>query len=52
MTVHMPHQLFIDGEFVDSSTGRTFDAINPNDGSVSTCINSFWQTMSNNIIGV
>ena len=42
MTVHMPHQLFIDGEFVDSSTGRTFDAINPNDGSVSTCINSFW----------
>ncbi|CAH3028244.1 unnamed protein product [Porites evermanni] len=36
MTVHMPHQLFIDGEFVDSSTGRTFDAINPNDGSVIT----------------
>ena len=34
MTVRMPHQLFIDGEFVDSSTGRTFDAINPNDGSV------------------
>ena len=42
MTVHMPHQLFINGEFVDSSTGRTFDAINPNDGSVSTSINSFW----------
>ncbi len=34
MTVQMPHQLFINGEFVDSSTGRTFDAINPNDGSV------------------
>ena len=24
MTVHMPHQLFINGEFVDSSSGRTF----------------------------
>ena len=34
MTVHMPHQLFINGEFVDSSNGRTFDAINPTDGSV------------------
>ena len=41
MTVRMPHQLFINGEFVDSSTGRTFDAINPTDGSVSAVINCF-----------
>lgn len=34
MTVRMPYQLFINGEFVDSSNGRTFDAINPTDGSV------------------
>ena len=34
MTVCMPYQLFINGEFVDSSTGRTFDCINPTDGSV------------------
>ena len=25
MTVRMPYQLFINGEFVDSSNGRTFD---------------------------
>ena len=35
MTIQMPHQLFINGEFVDSSNGRTFDTINPTDGSVS-----------------
>jgi len=34
MTVHMPNQLFINGEFVDSSNGRTFDCINPANGSV------------------
>jgi len=34
MTVRMPYQLFINGEFVDSSGGRTFDCINPTDGSV------------------
>jgi len=34
MTVRMPYQLFINGEFVDSSSGRTFDCINPTDGSV------------------
>ena len=34
MTVRMPYQLFINGEFVDSSNGRTFDCINPTDGSV------------------
>lgn len=36
MTVCMPNQLFINGEFVDSSSGRTFDCINPADGSVIT----------------
>ena len=35
MTIQMPHQLFINGEFVDSSNGCTFDTINPTDGSVS-----------------
>lgn len=34
MTICMPYQLFINGEFVDSSGGRTFDTINPTDGSV------------------
>jgi aldehyde dehydrogenase (NAD+) len=30
----MRTQLFIDGEFVDASDGRTFQSINPSDGSV------------------
>ena len=34
MTVHIPTQLFINGEFVDSSNGKTFDCISPADGSV------------------
>ena len=34
--ISMPYQLFIDGEFVDSVTGRTFESINPTDCSVST----------------
>lgn len=34
MTIHMPYQLFIDGEFVDAHHGKMFDTINPNDGSV------------------
>ena len=37
MTIHMPYQQFINGEFVDSSDGRTFDSLNPTDGSVSIC---------------
>lgn len=32
--ISMPYQLFIDGEFVDSVTGRTFESINPTDCSV------------------
>lgn len=31
----MPHQLFIDGEFVDAEGGKTYKTINPNDGTVS-----------------
>lgn len=42
MTVRMPYQLFINGEFVDSSSGRTFDAINPTDGSVRIWIISYF----------
>ncbi|XP_023573094.1 mitochondrial 10-formyltetrahydrofolate dehydrogenase [Octodon degus] len=33
MTVRMPHQCFIDGEFVDADDGKTYDTVNPADGS-------------------
>lgn len=36
MTIKMPHQLFIDGEFVDAEGGKTYKTINPNDGTVSS----------------
>ena len=36
MTVKMPNQLFINGEFVEAQTGKTFDTINPADETVST----------------
>lgn len=32
--IQMPHQLFINGEFVEAQTGKTFDTINPTDESV------------------
>ncbi|KAG7275905.1 hypothetical protein CRUP_009594 [Coryphaenoides rupestris] len=32
MTVRMPHQLFINGEFVDAEGGKTYNTINPTDG--------------------
>ncbi|CAL8340988.1 unnamed protein product [Lota lota] len=32
MTVRMPHQLFINGEFVDAEGGKTYISINPTDG--------------------
>lgn len=35
MTVKMPYQCFINGQFVDADDGRTYDTINPTDGSVS-----------------
>ncbi|XP_077428645.1 cytosolic 10-formyltetrahydrofolate dehydrogenase [Vanacampus margaritifer] len=34
MTVKMPHQLFINGEFVDAEGGQIYKTINPTDGTV------------------
>ncbi|XP_077565262.1 mitochondrial 10-formyltetrahydrofolate dehydrogenase isoform X2 [Stigmatopora nigra] len=34
MTLRMPNQCFIDGQFVDAENGKTYDTINPTDGSV------------------
>ncbi|XP_061662229.1 mitochondrial 10-formyltetrahydrofolate dehydrogenase-like isoform X2 [Syngnathoides biaculeatus] len=34
MTVKMPNQCFINGTFVDAENGKTYDTINPTDGSV------------------
>ncbi|XP_062058970.1 mitochondrial 10-formyltetrahydrofolate dehydrogenase [Lepus europaeus] len=33
MTVKMPYQCFINGEFMDADDGKTYDTINPTDGS-------------------
>ncbi|XP_032125135.1 cytosolic 10-formyltetrahydrofolate dehydrogenase isoform X1 [Sapajus apella] len=33
-TLHMPHQLFIGGAFMDAEGTKTFETINPTDGSV------------------
>ncbi|KAM9228963.1 mitochondrial 10-formyltetrahydrofolate dehydrogenase isoform 2-T2 [Dugong dugon] len=33
MTVNMPYQCFINGQFVDADDGKTYDTINPTDGS-------------------
>eukprot|EP00070_Physeter_catodon_P027845 XP_028334739.1 cytosolic 10-formyltetrahydrofolate dehydrogenase isoform X5 [Physeter catodon] len=34
LTLRMPHQLFIGGAFVDAEGGKTYETINPTDGSV------------------
>uniref|UniRef100_S4RGV7 formyltetrahydrofolate dehydrogenase n=1 Tax=Petromyzon marinus TaxID=7757 RepID=S4RGV7_PETMA len=34
LTVRIPHQCFIDGKFVDADTSKTYDTVNPTDGSV------------------
>lgn len=34
MTIKMPHQLFINGEFVDAEGRKTYKTINPTDGTV------------------
>ncbi|XP_039108814.1 mitochondrial 10-formyltetrahydrofolate dehydrogenase isoform X1 [Hyaena hyaena] len=34
MTVKMPHQCFINGQFTDADDGKTYDTINPTDGSI------------------
>ena len=36
MHIQCPHQLLINGEFVNSSWGRTYNTINPTDESVSS----------------
>lgn len=35
MTVKMPNQCFINGRFEDAESGKTYNTINPTDGSVS-----------------
>lgn len=35
MTVKMPYQCFINGKFEDAENGKTYNTINPTDGSVS-----------------
>ncbi|XP_040262756.1 cytosolic 10-formyltetrahydrofolate dehydrogenase isoform X2 [Bufo bufo] len=32
MKIRIPHQLFINGQFVDAEGGKTYDTINPTDG--------------------
>ncbi|XP_031755907.1 cytosolic 10-formyltetrahydrofolate dehydrogenase isoform X1 [Xenopus tropicalis] len=32
MTVKIPHQLFINGQFIDAEGGKTYDTVNPTDG--------------------
>uniref|UniRef100_A0A3B5KUL9 10-formyltetrahydrofolate dehydrogenase n=2 Tax=Xiphophorus couchianus TaxID=32473 RepID=A0A3B5KUL9_9TELE len=34
MTVNMPYQCFIDGKFEDAENGKSYDTVNPTDGSV------------------
>ncbi|KAL6460284.1 hypothetical protein MHYP_G00320430 [Metynnis hypsauchen] len=34
MTLKMPHQCFINGKFEDAENGKTYDTVNPTDGSV------------------
>uniref|UniRef100_A0A8V5GRU2 10-formyltetrahydrofolate dehydrogenase n=1 Tax=Melopsittacus undulatus TaxID=13146 RepID=A0A8V5GRU2_MELUD len=34
MTVNMPYQCFINGQFINADDGKTYDTINPADGSV------------------
>lgn len=38
MTINMPYQCFINGQFTDADDGKTYDTINPTDGSVSECV--------------
>lgn len=35
MTLKMPYQCFINGNFEDAENGKVYDTINPTDGSVS-----------------
>ncbi|NXR98013.1 AL1L2 dehydrogenase, partial [Oxylabes madagascariensis] len=40
MTVNMPYQCFINGKFIDADEGKTYDTINPADGSVIASVSS------------
>ncbi|OWK58314.1 Mitochondrial 10-formyltetrahydrofolate dehydrogenase [Lonchura striata] len=40
MTVNMPYQCFINGKFIDADDGKTYDTINPADGSVIASVSS------------
>uniref|UniRef100_A0A8V5GEB6 10-formyltetrahydrofolate dehydrogenase n=1 Tax=Melopsittacus undulatus TaxID=13146 RepID=A0A8V5GEB6_MELUD len=37
MTVNMPYQCFINGQFINADDGKTYDTINPADGSCIFC---------------
>lgn len=34
MTIKMPYQMFVNGEFIDAEGGKTYKSINPTDGTV------------------
>uniref|UniRef100_A0A8P4K4X6 10-formyltetrahydrofolate dehydrogenase n=1 Tax=Dicentrarchus labrax TaxID=13489 RepID=A0A8P4K4X6_DICLA len=38
MTVKMPYQCFINGQFEDAENGKSYQTINPTDGSVRACL--------------
>uniref|UniRef100_A0A8B9PXQ5 formyltetrahydrofolate dehydrogenase n=1 Tax=Apteryx owenii TaxID=8824 RepID=A0A8B9PXQ5_APTOW len=40
MTVKMPYQCFINGQFINADDGKTYDTINPTDGSPSKTVRS------------
>lgn len=41
MTIRIPHQLFINGEFVDAEGGKTYKTINPTTAQVE-CEDVVW----------
>ncbi|KAI6079904.1 Mitochondrial 10-formyltetrahydrofolate dehydrogenase [Aix galericulata] len=40
MTVNMPYQCFINGQFINADDGKTYDTINPTDGSIIASVSS------------
>ncbi|XP_049678427.1 mitochondrial 10-formyltetrahydrofolate dehydrogenase isoform X2 [Accipiter gentilis] len=40
MTVNMPYQCFINGRFINADDGKTYDTINPADGSIIASVSS------------
>jgi len=43
MEISFPHQMFINGQFIDAASGRTSDIVNPNDESIICQVISFNQ---------